>query len=534
MNSKTVLPMLLYRKNSRQKVRRSHTRMWLFGAVACISLAGCTVGPNYHVPETRMPDDFIASSSIQKPAEDHSHNPVIDAAIWWQALNDEKLNSLIERAVQANLDIEIALNRLQEARTAEIVFMGQALPEVGISLGAAWGSGSDLARGRASGPLVSADDRGQLKQITHIVGFDAAWEIDLFGKYRREREAARYDTEAALAARNAVLISVVADVARAYVDLRGLQMQLAVLRKNIEVTQQYLDVVQQRFEHGITNELDPTLARRQLATLQAEKMPLISRINAAQYVIAVLLGQFPEDLGKELEKPGMIPQLPEKIQPGLPLELLSRRPDIHEAERKVAGATARIGVATADLFPHVSLTGGVGYQSQGLGVTPNITTFIWSVGPSASWSLLDFGTLDALVDIADLRSRELFVSYKQTVLNAVREVDSSISAYTGQQDRLRNLGEALTASQRALSLATQRYDRGLTDSLNVIDAERQEYELEQQYVLTQTTAAEQFIALYKALGGGWEQYQSFPLIRQPQPAVLAAFERLLSSDNSRK
>jgi outer membrane protein TolC len=147
---------------------------------------------------------------------------------------------------------------------------------------------------------------------------------------------------------------------------------------------------------------------------------------------------------------------------------------------------------------------------------------------------LDFGTLDALVDITDLRSRELLVSYKQTVLIAVREVDSSLSAYTGQQDRLRNLGEALTASQRALSLATQRYDRGLTDALNVIDAERQQYELEQQYVLTQTTAAQQFIALYKALGGGWEQYQSFPPVRQPQPAVLAAFQRLLSSDKSQK
>jgi NodT family efflux transporter outer membrane factor (OMF) lipoprotein len=481
-----------------------------------------------------MPDDFIASSSIQNAAEDFSRIPVIDAAKWWLALNDEKLNSLIERAVQANLDIEIALNRLQEARTAEIVILGLALPEAGFVMGGGWGSGKDLARSRASGPTYAGDDTTGLKQINYIVGFDAAWEIDLFGKYRRAREAARYDTEAAIAARNAVLISVIADVARAYVDLRGLQMQLAVLRKNIGVTQQYLNVVQQRFERGITNELDPALARRQLATLQAEEKPLISRIDAARYVIAVLLGQFPEDLAKELEKPGMIPQLPEKIQPGLPLELLRRRPDIREAERIVAGATARIGVATADLFPHVSLTAGAGYQGQGLGVNPNIANFISSFGPSASWPLLDFGTLDALVEIADLRSRELLISYKRTVLNAVGEVDSSISTYAGQQDRLRNLAEALTASQRAVSLATQRYDRGLTDALNVIDAERQEYDLEQQYVLTQTTEAEQFIAIYKALGGGWEQFQSFPPIRQPHPAVLAAFERLLNSDKSQK
>ena len=481
-----------------------------------------------------MPDDFIASSSMRKPAEDRTHIPVIDAAKWWQALNDEKLNSLIDRAVQANLDIEITLNRLQEARTAEAVVLGLSLPEAGFIAGGGWGSGKDLSRSRASGPTYAGDDTTGLKQINYIVGFDAAWEIDLFGKYRRAREAARYDTESAIAARDAVLISVIADVARAYVDLRGLQTQLAVLRKNIEVTREYLNVVQQRFEHGITNELDPTLARRQLATLQAEEKPLTARIDATQYVIAVLLGQFPEDLARDLEKPGLIPQLPEKIQAGQPLDLLRRRPDIQEAERKVAGATARIGVATADLFPHVSLTAGAGYQVQGLGVNPNMTNFIWSFGPSVGWPLLDFGTLDALVDIADLRSRELFISYKQTVLNAVREVDSSISTYTGQQDRLRNLGEALTASQRAISLATQRYDRGLTDALNVIDAERQQYELEQQYVLTQTTAAQQFIALYKALGGGWEEYQSFPPVRQPQPAVLAAFQRLLNSDKSQK
>ncbi|MHB8481529.1 MAG: efflux transporter outer membrane subunit [Nitrospiria bacterium] len=517
----------------RQTVGTSHTCRILLIAAVCVCLASCAVGPNYRPPETRMPETFATpSAGTEKPSDAFRNLPVIDAARWWQTLGDQELNSLVERAIQANPDIEIALNRLQEVRTQEVVVLGRALPEAGISAGGGRGTGSDLARGRASESLVAAEDIFQLKQITHIAGFDAGWEIDLFGKYRREIEAARYDTEAAIAARNTVLISAIANVTRAYVDMRALQMQVAVLGKNIEVAQQYLDFVQQRFDRGITNELDVTLARRQKATLQAEKTPLISRINAAQYVIAVLLGQFPEDLAGELEKPGIIPQLPEKIQPGLPLNLLRRRPDIREAERNMAGATARIGVATADLFPHLSLTGGAGYQGQGLGVTPVVNNYIWSAGASTGWSLLDFGALDALVQIADLRSRELFISYKQTVLNAVREVDTSLSAYTGQQDRLHNLSEALTANQRAVSLATQRYDRGLTDSLNVIDAEKQEYELEQQYVLAQQTAAEQFIALYKALGGGWEQYQMIPPIRQPQPAILAAFKRLMSPNPS--
>jgi NodT family efflux transporter outer membrane factor (OMF) lipoprotein len=376
--------------------------------------------------------------------------------------------------------------------------------------------------------LVAAEDTGKLQQVTSIAGFDSAWELDLFGKYRRAIEASEYDTEAAIAARNSVLISVIADVTRAYIDMRALQMQLAVLQKNTKTLNDYLKLTQERFNRGITNELDVTLAQRQLSSLEAEKAPLISQIHAAQYVIAVLIGQFPEDLAKELEKPGMVPSLPEKVGAGLPLDLLKRRPDIQEAERNAASATARIGVAEADLFPHVSLLGGVGNQG-GVGVNPGISSFIWSVGPSVSWSLLDFGTLDALVDIADLRTKEMLAQYKQTVLNAVREVDTSVESYSAQQDRLHNLGKALIASHRAVSLATQRYDRGLTDSLNVIDAQRQEYALEGQYVSSQQTAAEQFIALYKALGGGWEQYQSFPPIRQPQPAILAAFARLLSS-----
>jgi NodT family efflux transporter outer membrane factor (OMF) lipoprotein len=529
---------MLPRQNNSLKEIGSSKAMRLLWAAVCWCLTGCEVGPNYHAPNMRMPAGFTSRSTMTQKTHrngaDQSYKPVIDSAKWWRALNDQELNSLIDRAIQSNLNIEIALDRLQEARMEEAVVLGEALPGAGLSIGAARGTGSDLARGRASQSLISAENTGKLTHVTQILGFDSGWELDLFGKYRRAIEAARYDTEAAIATRNAVLISVIADVSRSYVDLRGLQMQLAVLLKNIDVAQEYLNLTKERFDRGITNELDVTLAERQLATLQAERMPIVSQINAAQYVIAVLVGNFPEDFAKELKKPGLIPSLPETIDAGFPLDLLKRRPDIREAERELAGATARIGVATADLFPHVVLTAGAGIQGQGLGVTPAINSFIWSAGPSVSWSLLDFGTLDALVNVADLRTREMLANYKQTVLNAVEEVDTSISTYASQEDRLRNLTTALTASQRAVSLATERFDRGLTDSLNVIDAERQQFELEDQYVLSQRTAAEQLIALYKALGGGWEQYQSFPPIRRPQPAILAAFTRLLNSDDTQK
>jgi outer membrane protein TolC len=220
----------------------------------------------------------------------------------------------------------------------------------------------------------------------------------------------------------------------------------------------------------------------------------------------------------------MLPVLPGNIKSGLPIDLLRRRPDIVEAERALASATARIGVATADLFPQVALTAAGGRQT---GITPLTISPIWSVGPAIAAPLLDFGRLDAVVEKADFRTRELLASYKQTVLNAVREVDTAADAYHAQQDRLRYLANALTAARRAVSLATERFDRGLTDSLNVIDAERQEFEIEQQYVLAQQTAAEQLVTLYKSLGGGWEDYQIFPPIPPPLPAVAAAFRSLL-------
>ncbi|MDE1974496.1 MAG: efflux transporter outer membrane subunit, partial [Hyphomicrobiales bacterium] len=390
------------------------------------------------------------------------------------------------------------------------------------------GTGGDLARGRASQTLVSAENSAGTTQINNSAGFDAVWEIDVFGKFRRAIESAQYDVDAAIAARNMVLISLVADVTRAYLDLRALQMQLAVLRKNIEVAQKYVDFVQQRYSRGITNELDVTLAQRELAQLQAQVAPLIARGDAARYVIAVLLGEFPENLNRELARPGVLPALPGRIRSGMPIDLLRRRPDIVEAERQLAGATALIGVATANLFPQVAVSAGIG-QQQGPGLMAAPINPIWSVGPALAAPVLDFGRLDAFVEKADFRSRELLFNYKQTVLNAVREVDTAVDAYAAQQDRLRHLGDALTAARRAVTLATERFDRGLTDSLNVIDAQRQEFEIEQQYVFAQQSAAEQLVTLYKSLGSGWEDYQAFPPIPPPLPALAAAFKSLIAA-----
>jgi NodT family efflux transporter outer membrane factor (OMF) lipoprotein len=500
--------------------------------LALAALAGCAVGPNYHTPDEHPPAEFAAvdgqTSMTSRPSTQAPQATSVNFATWWRSLNDPELDSLVSRAVAANPDVLIALDRLQAARTYEIGIVGSVLPDAEASFGAGKGTGNDLSRGRAAQSLVSAANTSGFKRINELGGFDAVWQLDVFGKYRREIQAARADAQAALAERNQVLVAVIADLARAYVDMRGLQTRASILHNAEKTLQESLRIVRIRYERGITNELDVTLATRELGVLQAQIAPVEAEISAAQYTIATLLGLYPEDLIRELTPPAMIPSVPAVVQAGLPLDLLRRRPDIAQAERELASYTAQIGVATANLFPQLAFTAAIGYQKQALGTTPVMGQHIWSAGPAAAWSLLDFGALDAQVEIARLRTRAQLVNYKRTIQNAVREVDTTWDDYAAQQDRIAKLSDALIASQRAVTLATERYTRGLTDFLNVVDAERQEYDIEEQYSDAQVAVDEQFIALYRSLGGGWENYQALPPAHVPQPAIIAMFHRVFS------
>ena len=501
-----------------------------FGLAA--GLTACAVGPNYRTPKSDTPPEFAARATAKSMASaTQSTGATPDLATWWRALNDEELNSLVDRAVKSNLDLEIALDRLQQARTYEAVVLGDALPQVDASAAAGRGTGSDLTKGRANQALRSADNGAGLQHINKIAGFDAVWELDIFGKFRREIEAARDDTEAARAVRYDVLTAVVADVVRAYIDLRGFQVRAGILHKASDVLRESLRIVNIRYQRGITNELDVALATRELATLEAELAPVEAEVNAAQYTLAVLVGEYPENILKELAKPDLVPTMPAPTAPGVPLDLLKRRPDIQVAERELAADTARIGVATAELFPRVTLNGAIGSQGQGWGTTPNVNKHIWSFGPGAVWPLLDFGALDAQVDIAGLAAHASMLNYRKTILTAVQQVDTALDAYEAQQARMDNLSTAMIAGQRAVDLATARYNRGLTDFLNVVDAERQFYDLQEQYARAQVDQGEQFVQLYKSLGGGWQNYQTVPAIRLPQPAIVAAFRRVLSSSS---
>jgi NodT family efflux transporter outer membrane factor (OMF) lipoprotein len=499
-------------------------RASLLVSTAC--LCGCAAGPDYAPFPLRTPLAFASSGA--KSSAKPGRWAGADLTQWWRSFHDPELNSLVERAVAANLDIEIALDRLQEARTLVLQWVGASLPSGDVSATKSAGTGSDDTRSRIDPALHAAADTTGYQRITQVAGIAGGWDLDIFGKYRREIEATLDDAEAAADDREAVLVTVVADVARAYLDLRALQARLVVARESVDAAKRNLDLVQKRAQEGITNDLDVALAQRQLSTFEAAIPPLEGDIDATKYIIAVLLGRYPEDTAAELSPARPLPALPARIAVGTPPELLKRRPDVQEAERLLAAATARIGVATADLYPDLSVSGAVGAQGGTVlkGETP--LTYIAAAGPALIWPAFDFGTLDAKVDIADLQTKEQLARYKRTVLQAVEQVDEAVASLRAREDALRDLDRAIVAAKQAVKLATERYERGLTDFLNVLDAQRALFQLQAQGVEAQQDAAEQLVRLYKALGGGWEAYQAVPPIRKPEPAIAAAVNRALA------
>src|ERR1700722_13512230 len=377
---------------------------------ATVALSGCAVGPEYFTPDAALPAAFVTQPASKPPASDGA-SP--DLWQWWRTLRDPQLNDLIARALQNNLDLNIALDRLQQARLQLVVIGGQALPEVNGSAGGGAGTGTDETKGRAAQALRDGDNNQGLKKISAIGGLDAEWEIDIFGKIARRVEAQVYTAEALKEARDWVYVVIAADVARLYFDLRARQDRLQILYRNIEAARKVLDLAQTRLDRGLTNELDVLLAKRQVQTLQADVEPLKAQIAANAYAIAVLVGEYPENMPRPLQRPSAVPRLPARAPAGTPVDLLRRRPDIREAERLLAAAVADIGARTADLFPAVAITGGAGGQAGPRSGSAIPITWIASIGPTLEAPILDFGALDAKIEIADYRAHELAAVYKR-------------------------------------------------------------------------------------------------------------------------
>jgi NodT family efflux transporter outer membrane factor (OMF) lipoprotein len=492
---------------------------------AVVALSGCAVGPDYLTPAVRAPAAFVAEANAV--SSHASRGTEVDLRQWWRSLRDRELDSLIDRALGSNFDLAIALTRIQAAREQLVVVAGAALPEVTVTGGGGAGTGSDESKGRATPAFRAADNGKNLQSIGEAGGFDAGWDLDLFGKVKRQVEAATDEAEALKDERDWIYVTVAADVARAYLDMRAQEGEVAVLGRNIEAARASLNLAQSRLDRGLTNELDVSLAQRQLGTLQAQQAPLTAQIEASRHAIAVLLGEYPETLAKELARSGPIPVLPQRIPVGVPADLLRRRPDIQAAERQLAAANAGIGAAIADLFPDVVLTGALGAQA---GPRSSATllpyTAIWSIGPAVNTPFLDFGALDAQINVADFRTQGLLVGYRQAIVQAVQQVDDAGAAFHAQQERLADLDRALGAAREATRIATERYDRGLTDFLNVLDAERQQFDLEENQVAARQAEGEALIGLFRALGGGWPLKDDLPDIPRPRPAVAAAVEYL--------
>jgi NodT family efflux transporter outer membrane factor (OMF) lipoprotein len=406
---------------------------------------------------------------------------------WWEGFNDPQLTSLIERAMAANFDLRKAAARVRQARASRGVAFAGLGPTVDASMA--------HERSRSSAGVV-----GDLYQA----GFDAGWEIDLFGGTRRGIEAADADLTAAVEGRNGVLVSLSAEVARNYIALRASQQRLAVARQNVAAQQKTAEITRQRFDAGLVNRLDLSNAEAQLATTSAQVPVLESAARQTMHNLGVLLGLAPGALLAELTPEGAVPVAASSVPAGIPSDLLRRRPDIRRAEAALHAATARIGVATADLFPRFTLAGGLTFSDTHFGSLFTWAERGWSFGPSVSWRLFESGRTLANIELRKALQEEEGLAYQQTVLVALREVEDALVAAAREEEHRRALLDAVTAHRTAVDLAIRLYQAGETDFLAVVVAQRALYAAEDALAQSTGTVATELVALYKALGGGWE------------------------------
>ncbi|MGH8573135.1 MAG: efflux transporter outer membrane subunit, partial [Gammaproteobacteria bacterium] len=409
---------------------------------------------------------------------------------WWQSFKDADLNRLIDRAVAGNHDLRIASARLREARALWDETAFDRYPTV-----TAEAAYSNEQQSTAAQQGFPGEDRG--REI-YNAGFDAFWEIDLFGRVRRSIEARTAETETAEASLNDVLVSLLAEMARNYFELRGTQNQLAVARRNADNQQQTLDLTIARLEGGRGTALDTARARAQFDATRAGIPPLEAAIRRAMHRLSILTGNRPEALVGALERPAPLPDAPKLVTLGEPADLLRRRPDIRVAERGLAAATARVGVATADLFPRVTFIGGIALEASSFTGLGSSGSDSYSFGPSIRWAALDLGRVRARVRQADARAEASLAQYELTVLRALEETENALVELGRQQVRRDLLSSSAHASDEAARLARQRFEEGAADFLTVLDAERTLLEAQDRLARSKTDTATALVALYKA------------------------------------
>ena len=454
-------------------------------------LTGCEVGPDYHAPKLATPPQWtanLAGGETNRPA---------DLALWWKNFGDTNLDSLMTEAVQSNLVLHVAESHVRAARAERDVAAGNLWPSVAGSA-----SYSRNRYGQNGFPPIPAGV--PLDYNLYSAGFDAAWELDVFGGLRRAVEGANAEIGSAEATRRYVILSLLAEVARNYIEARGYQQRLIITRQNITVQRDVLDLTQSRYRSGLSSDLDVQQATAILTTTEAQVPSFETGFQQSVHHLSVLLGQFPGTLLDEMSAEKPIPSTPPTVPVGLPSDLLQRRPDVQSAERELAAATARIGVAKADLYPTFSLTGVAGLETLSAGNWFNYASRYWTAGPTVQWNLFEAGRIMANIRLQNARQQEVLDAYRQTFLTALEDVENALIAYAKEQVRRQSLAQSVHANEQALEISTQLYKTGLIDFLQVLDAERSLYESQDSLVQSDQAISTDLVQLYKALGGGWD------------------------------
>ncbi|HEV7715207.1 MAG TPA: efflux transporter outer membrane subunit [Steroidobacteraceae bacterium] len=474
---------------------KSSTKLALAVVFGAVWLSSCAVGPNYVKPDVPVEQKFEGTATPAGTTPTAFSDDSTILAQFWTQFGDDTLNTLVSEALTANHDLRIALARFTEARAARGESKFDLAPTITASGGYTEQRPDPITRSEIPG--------GEIK--LYNAGFDAIWELDFFGRIRRNIEATTADAQSAEANLHDAQIVVIAEVARTYFELRGQQSQLDVARRNVQNQRDTLNLTTARLDAGRGTELDTSRAQAQLSATLGTIGPLEAAVARSIHRLSVLTGREPTALTSTLTKTAELPPLPQVIAVGNPADLLRRRPDIRASERQLAASTARIGVAVADLFPKVTFTGSLGYAAVSSGDLGDRGTGTRLIAPGISWAAFDIGRVRAQIAGARARTDESLALYEQTVLRALEETEDALVTHARSRDSLEHLGDSARASATAARLARARFDGGIVDFIEVLDSERTQLEAEDRLAQSRTDTATSLIAVYKALGGGWQE-----------------------------
>jgi NodT family efflux transporter outer membrane factor (OMF) lipoprotein len=478
----------------------------------CLTLAlgACKVGPDYVEPEVPTEDAWRAAVEAEMSQEEP------DIEKWWESLGDSTLTDLVRRAELANLNLRIAVARVAEARALRGIAKGDLYPD--LVLGGAY-SYTEISENSPIGQIIVGSG-GQIEPTesweTQASSF---WEIDLFGRIRRRSEAATAQFEATIEDYRDVQVSLYAEVALSYVELRALQARLSYARQNVSAQRESLELTRFRFEAGLTSALDVAQAEQNLASTESSIPALESAVNAALNRLAVLLGEQPGALHDALmAEVGVIPAVPPDITTGVPADILRRRPDVRRAERQLAAQTALVGVATADLYPTFSISGFVEAVAGTFSGLFEGESVGWGIVPGFRWDLFQGGKIRNNIRAEEARTEQALFAYQQTILLALEEVENALVAYDRERARRDRLQEAVDASQRAVDLVRTQYISGLTNFQNLLDTQRSLFRQQDELADSEGRVVQNLILLNRALGGGWSLEPEAPDRMSSTPA----------------